>query len=216
MFKTVAVPASAGCGEVTYITPLKDIPDMIERVWKKMSAEPMAEGYSFRKIGLPSPNASSMKKCRELCAQNLCGAYGVTWGCPPGIGSEEECLAEAESFTRAAILIKKIDNVDTKDKELLERLGAEHQEVCRRFGGALRSEGFRAAPLSDGGCRYCAECSYPGGPCRFPDQKVSSISSYGIMMDEYMRDQNIEFGFRDDGVTLYGLILYDEPDQETI
>jgi predicted metal-binding protein len=66
-------------------------------------------------------------------------------------------------------------------------------------------------PLADGGCKYCGECSYPNDPCRFPDQRVSSISCYGILMEEYMKAQNIDFTFEKDSVTLYGLIMYNEP-----
>ncbi|MDR2698967.1 MAG: DUF2284 domain-containing protein [Candidatus Methanoplasma sp.] len=184
---------------------------MIEDVWKDMAADPATVGYSFKRIGLPSPNAGSMSKCRELCAQNLCGAYGVTWGCPPGAGAEAECLELIRSFSRAAILIKEYDGIDLKDRELLKRLGSGHQELCRRFGNALRKEGYQASAFSDGGCGYCGECTYPDDPCRYPDQRVSSIASYGILMDEYMGSQGIDFKFRDDGMTLYGLIMYDEP-----
>jgi len=181
---------------------------MIEDIWKKMSVEPFMEGYSFKKIDPPSPNSASMKKCRELCAQNLCGAYGVTWGCPPGIGTEEECLKNMGGFSDAAVLIKKFDNIDLKDEELLKRLGAEHQDVCRKFANKLRGEGYKTMALTDGGCKYCKKCSCPDEPCRFPDQIVPSIAAYGIMMDEYMKSQNIDFEFKKDAMTLYGLILY--------
>jgi predicted metal-binding protein len=184
---------------------------MIEDIWKKMSADPMAEGYSFKKIGLPSPNKETMSTCRRLCAQNLCGQYGVTWACPPGTGTEEECLGTIKKFSKAAVIIREFDNIDVKDEELVEALAEDHQEVCRRFGNLLREEGYSAVPLSDGGCKYCEECSYPDESCRFPDQMVPSISSFGIIMDEYMKSQNIDFEFRKDGMTLYGLMLYNEP-----
>ena len=181
---------------------------MIEDVWKKMSTDPAMEGYSFKKIGLPSPSVATMKKCRELCAQNLCGAYGKTWGCPPGAGTEEECFRALGDFTNAAILIKEFDKIDMKDHDLLKRLGGAHQDACRKFCNELRKDGCKAIAMTDGGCRYCGVCSYPDDPCRFPDQRVPSIAAYGIMMDEYMSSQNIDFRFRNDGMTLYGLILY--------
>ncbi|MCL2032468.1 MAG: DUF2284 domain-containing protein [Methanomassiliicoccaceae archaeon] len=184
---------------------------MIGKVWETVSKDPAAAGYSFKNIGLPSPDARSMKKCRELCAENTCGAYGVTWGCPPGAGTETDCLDLVKSFSKAAILIKRFDNIDLNDRDLLKKLCLEHQDVCRSFGNALRAEGCRAMPLSDGGCKYCGECSYPDDPCRFPDQRMASIAAYGIMMDEYMKENSIDFEFRKDGMTLYGLILYDEP-----
>jgi len=181
---------------------------MIEDVWKRMSADPVTEGYFFKIIGLPSPNAASMKECRKLCVQNLCGEYGTTWGCPPGAGTEEECLQAVGCFSGAAVLIKEFSKIDLKDNDLIERLGSAHQEVCRRFCNELRREGYRAQALTNGGCRYCGECTYPDDPCRFPDQRVPSMSAYGIMMDKYMGSNNIDFQFRDDGMTLYGLILY--------
>ncbi|MDR3074486.1 MAG: DUF2284 domain-containing protein [Candidatus Methanoplasma sp.] len=184
---------------------------MIEDLWKKMKPDPVAEGYSFIKVGLPEPNTETMSRCRELCAQNLCGAYGLTWGCPPGVGTAEECLAVIAGFSKAALIAKKYDEIDINDRDLLERLGIEHREVCRKFGNALRREGFRVLPMADGGCKYCVKCTYPDSPCRFPDQRVPSISCFGILMDGYLKSQNIEFGFSKDSMTLYGLILYDEP-----
>jgi predicted metal-binding protein len=185
---------------------------MIEDVWKKISADPMTAGYSFKKIDPPSPDAETMSTCRKLCEQNLCGAYGTSWGCPPGVGTGEECLNIIRKFSNAAVITKKFDNIDTSDLKSLDALGKEHQEVCRRFGNALKKEGYEALPLSDGGCKYCKTCSYPDEPCRFPDQCVTSISCYGIMMEGYMKSQNIDFEFRKGSMTLYGLILYNEPD----
>ena len=181
---------------------------MIEDVWKKMSADPIMEGYSFRKIGVPSLEIASIKKCRELCAQNLCGEYGMTWGCPPGVGTEEECLRKAVGFPNAAILIKEFNGIDLKDRGLIGKLSAAHQDACRKFCNELRKRGRKVLVLTDGGCRYCADCSYPDEPCRFPDQMTPSVSAYGIEMDKYLRSQNIDFRFRDDGMTLYGLVLY--------
>ena len=186
--------------------------NMIEDVWKKISADPLTVGYSFKKIDPPSPDRKTMNKCRELCSQNLCGAYGTSWGCPPGVGTEKECLNTVRKFSNAVVLIKKFDNIDISDLKSLETLGSGHQELCRRFWNALRKEGYDALPLSDGGCRYCKKCSYPDEPCRFPDQIVTSISCYGIMMEDYMKSQNIDFKFEKDSMTLYGLILYNEPD----
>jgi len=181
---------------------------MIEDVWKRMSADPSAKGCSLKLIEPPAPNADSMKKCRELCAQNLCGQYGVTWGCPPGIGTGEKCLKAVGKFSHAAVLIKEYNNVNVKDRKLMEKLAADHQDSCRKFKNELVKEGYRVLVLTDGGCKYCGKCSYPDEPCRFPEQMMTSISAYGIMMGEYMKANNIEFEFRDDSMTLYGLVLY--------
>jgi len=182
---------------------------MIEDLWDKISKDPAAEGYVFKKIDPPAPDPESMKKCRELCEQNLCGEYGVTWGCPPGIGTEEECLRKVTGFSDAVVIIKKFENIDLKNNILVKDLAADYQDMCRRFSSLMKKEGYKVLPLSDGGCSYCGECSYPD-PCRFPDQLVPSISAFGIPMEEYMRSQGIEFEFADNEMTLYGIILYNE------
>jgi predicted metal-binding protein len=184
---------------------------MIGDVWKKMGGDPATDDYTFKEVVPPSPDEKTMKKCRELCAQNLCGSYGTTWGCPPGVGTAKECLRAVRSFSKAVILIKKFGNIDMSDGGLLERLCTDHQNVCRKFGHMLKREGYSVLPLSDGGCRYCGKCTYPDAPCRFPEQIMTSLSCYGIMMGDYLKTQNLDFAFEDDSVTLYGLILYNEP-----
>ena len=184
---------------------------MIEDLWKKMSSDPKTMGYSFRMIEPPSPDGKTMRECRKLCEMNLCKEYGATWGCPPGVGTEKECLNVIDKFSKTAILIRKHENVDTKNEALLRGLSACHQDVCREFSEILRKKGYEVLPLGNGGCSYCSDCSYPNDPCRFPDKKVTSMSGYGIMIEEYLKSQNIDFEFRQDSITLYGLILYNEP-----
>lgn len=182
---------------------------MIEDVWKKTSADILSTGYRFQKIGVPSPTDNTISKCRDLCAQNLCGAYGRTWGCPPGVGNEKECLDTVRKYSHAAVITKKYADVDFKDAEHLHELQKEHQDVCRKFSNALRKEGYDAMVLADGSCEYCGVCSYPE-PCKFPDQIIASVSSYGILMDEYMTSEGIEFAFDGKGMTLYGVVLYNQ------
>jgi len=184
---------------------------MIEDLWKRMSTDPLTKGYSFKKIDPPSPNDATMGKCREMCEENVCKAYGTNWGCPPGVGTGKACLKRVRSFSNALVLMKKFEKIDLKDEKLLKNLGVDHQELCRRFSDLLRKEGFKTLPLADGGCTYCKECTYPNEPCRFPDKCVTSISGYGIIMEDYLKSQNIEFKFEKDNMTLYGLILYNEP-----
>ncbi len=184
---------------------------MIEDVWARVAEDLMAKDYTLKRIGTPSPDDGTMAKCRELCEQNLCGEYNVTWGCPPGVGAPSDCLNKVKRYSNAAIIIKEYKNIDLKDRELVGTIANDHQEMCRRFSNALKNDGYDVLALADGGCKYCGDCTYPDDPCRYPDQMVSSISCYGILMEDYMRSQGIDFTFEDNGMTLYGLILYNEP-----
>jgi len=181
---------------------------MMIRLWEKMDGEPLARGYSIVKVEPPAPDVESMSKCRELCGQNLCGSFDNNWGCPPGVGSGEECLGIVSRYSKAVVIMKKYEDLDFDDKPHIDGIAKDHQELCRRFGNLLRREGYDTLPLADGGCCYCAKCSYPDSPCRFPDQRVTSVSCYGILMDKYLPSQGVDFSFEKDCMTLYGIILY--------
>jgi predicted metal-binding protein len=184
---------------------------MITDVWKKIGDGSDAAGYALKEIGIPNPDEGTMSECRRLCEQNLCKEYGTTWGCPPGMGTGAECLSIISRYKNAAVLIVRRENIDVKDIDAMIELGREHQHICRLFGNALRKAGYDALPMADGGCSYCAVCTYPNDPCRFPSQRITSIGGYGIMMDKYMEANGIDFKFEKDAATLYGLILYNEP-----
>jgi predicted metal-binding protein len=185
---------------------------MISDVWKKMSDDPIAAGYILKEIGIPGPDEKSMSECRRLCEENLCKEYGTTWGCPPGIGTEAECLKIVSKYRNAAVIIIRREDLDTKNMDAMIELGREHQQVCRKFGNLLRKAGYDALPMADGGCSYCAICTYPKEPCRFPAQRITSIAAYGIMMDKYMETNGIDFKFEENAATLFGLVLYNAPD----
>ena len=183
---------------------------MIVDAWNDMAGDPLVEGYSIREIGIPSPNEESISKCRELCGQNLCGTFNANWGCPPGVGTERECLGIVGKYSKAILLKKRFENIDFNDRSLIADIANGHQEVCRRFGNILRGKGYDTLPLADGGCTHCKSCSYPDAPCGFPDQRVTSVSCYGILMEDYMRSQGVDFSFEGNAMTMYGIMLYND------
>jgi len=184
---------------------------MIREIWNAISSESGFEEYEFNVIEPPKCDVNYMSKCRKLCFENKCGKFGTNWGCPPGIGDEEECLELIKLYPKAVLLSRKFENVDVNDADKIADMGSGHQEICRRFANAMRHAGYKEVlPLGDGGCNYCGVCSYPKEPCKFPEQMVPSVSGFGICMDEYLNSNGIDFRFEDNVVTLYALILYEE------
>lgn len=183
---------------------------MIDSLWVKMSNDPLSEGYAMKHTSPPAPDRNSLADCRKLCEDNLCGCYDTNWSCPPGAGTECECLEKIGKYSECVVIFKKFENIDLNDKEKVDEIAVYHQDLCRRFGNLLRSNGYSVLALADGKCRFCGICSYPE-PCIFPDQMVPSVSSFGIDMESYMKSQNIDFCFEKDALTLYGLILYNRP-----
>jgi len=183
----------------------------VKELWAdKMSRIAAAEGYEYRDIRPPRPTVADVERCRKLCEENLCGCYDSNWGCPPGSGSMGECRRALSIFGKAAVIYRRYD-VRHDDKPTLKHISNDHQNLLREFNNLLRKEGYLSMVLADGGCNYCLKCTYPNQKCPFPDQKVCSVSGYGIMLMEYLEQFDIPFRFEDGAVTLHGLILYNEP-----
>ncbi|MDR3206410.1 MAG: DUF2284 domain-containing protein [Candidatus Methanoplasma sp.] len=182
---------------------------MILGAWKEFSADSGFEGYDIRETSVPKTDEESVRACRVLCEQNLCGEYGTTWACPPGAGPAAACVREVSRYTKAALITKRYEDIDAGDGALTMRLGKEMQDVCRRFANFLRLRGLGVFPMADVGCGFCGLCAYPDGPCRFPAQRVASMGGYGIMMDKFLKGNGIPFSFEKDAATFYGIILYD-------
>ncbi|AGI48328.1 putative metal-binding protein [Thermoplasmatales archaeon BRNA1] len=166
-------------------------------------------GFSLKDATVPKPTKEDAEYCRKLCEQNACHCYGVTWGCPPGAGTLGECLSALKKFSKAVIVYCKF-KVDHKDRVMIDRLSSDTQTYIRKFNNGLRSEGYKTLALADGGCNNCDHCRYPEA-CDNPDQRVPSISAYGIIMMQYLEDNGLDFKFEDGYVTLYGIVLYNEP-----
>ena len=160
---------------------------------------------------LPAPGATeaSMVRCREMCAENLCGNYGKSCTCPPNSDPIDICLQRLQSFSKAMLVIKRY-TVDLKDKERLESCLTDVQRICRDIHVSLSGSNVRNLPLADGPCRYCANCACDEGKgCRFPQFQVSSVSPYGIMINEYLESVGIPPEPVGESITLYGFVLYD-------
>ena len=182
---------------------------MITELWKEIKNEPVFEGVSFIKAHPPQTNLNTVNVCRKLCRQNKCRSYNTNWGCPSGVGPESDAVDYINHFKHAAIIYRRFSNIDLKDLALIERETAVFQDACRRFANVLRAKkGVQeVVPLCSGACTYCGECSYPE-PCRFPEQMVPSVSGFGIIMEDYIPSQGLQFRFEEDAFTLYGVILY--------
>jgi predicted metal-binding protein len=181
---------------------------MINRIWSKLKDGPGFEDCVMVELVPPKTDINTISTCRRLCKQNLCGEYNNNWGCPPGVGDIQECMDLANQYRHAALVYRRFCNIDMSDRSKIIQCETEHQEVCRRLANALRKEGTDVLPLAASGCRYCDKCTCPSDPCKYPEQMVPSISAYGIVMEEYLGNQNIRFKMEKDAFTLYGLLLY--------
>ncbi len=161
---------------------------------------------------LPAPRADidTITKCRGYCKENLCGHYGKSCTCPPNADPADVCIERLESFDKAILILKRFV-VDYNNRERMEECLTDVQSICRDIHVSLSGSNIRNLPLADGPCRYCANCACnEGAGCRFPEFKVSSVSPYGIMVNDYLKKVGIPAEpVGDSSLTLYGFILYD-------
>ena len=160
---------------------------------------------------LPAPRSTfeSITRCRKLCEENLCGNYDTSCTCPPHSAPIDVCIDRLESFDKAMLIINRF-NVNLKDVDKLKEIGGRMQNICRDIHVSLSGSNIRNLPLADGPCNYCANCACKEGKgCRFPEFQVSSVSPYGILINEYLESVGIPPEPVGDTVTLYGFILYD-------
>ena len=160
-------------------------------------------GFSCDEWSMPKHDIRVLERCRGLCRENKCGHYGTNWGCPPGFDLDLEAFLEKYS---RAFMLKRRFTVDVTDADSVRSIAREVQETIRNVMTEIRSKGVECQGFADGGCTYCGECSYPE-PCRFPSALVPSISSIGLDMEGYAKDNGEEFAFEKDAVTMYGLLL---------
>lgn len=184
----------------------------IDGLWNQVVRARNVSDYTFREIAVPEITLADARKCRKLCEQNVCKCYGTNWGCPPGTGNLGDCIAQVRSYGRAAVVFRRAA-VDMKDQDGLRKMSGELQNLLRDFRELLKESGYSAMCLADGGCNYCGVCTYPK-ECRFPEKRICSVSAYGIMLMEYLENNDIDFRFEDGFATFYGLVFYNGKDGE--
>ena len=163
--------------------------------------------YTFLTAPSPRPDPDNYIKCIRLCEENKCGNYGKSWGCPPGAPGLEEISAILGSYPDTLVMTRRYDVPDMNDKDLMDAISLDFQKALRTVATKAKASGKEVFPLGEGGCRYCARCSYPD-PCSSPDKRIVSVSGTGIDLEGYLKGLGIEFGFEKTAVTFYGLILY--------
>lgn len=162
------------------------------------------EGFTVDAINFPVPSPKA-KEFRIICEKDKCSGYRTNWGCPPGVGTIEETAERLGSYSEA-FLIRKKYVLDSKNLEVVGIAADDIANSSRRAADMIRP----FAPvkvLGCGKCRYCGICTYPDNECRYPLQKIDSVSGYGLDIDNILKQVGSELVFEADAVTLNNIIL---------
>lgn len=144
---------------------------------------------------------------RRMCADNLCRQYNRRWCCPPGCGTLDECRRHVAKYSQG-ILVQTIGEVeDSFDYEAMRETEAIHKANFCRMLTVLRQTCTDLLPLGAGSCTYCADCTYPDAPCRFPDKMTSSMEAYGIMVMDVCKANGMQYYYGSDKISYISCFL---------
>ncbi|KNZ42716.1 metal-binding protein [Acetobacterium bakii] len=146
---------------------------------------------------------------REMCAANKCKIYDTNWACPPGCGTLAECEEKTKKYKRGIIVQTTGKLEDSFDFEGMEDI-KEKQNIClNQFIHKLHDMKINMLPLGDGCCSLCEKCTYPEKECRFPDQAMSSMEAFGILVSDLCKLNNIPYYYGPNTLTYVGCVLFD-------
>ena len=137
-------------------------------------------------------NLRPVESVRDSCAENKCHSYDKNWGCPPGVGTLEECSARMQAYGQAILLQTVGEAEDAFDYEYIMETAERHDGSLRRFANVLRADFPGALCLGAGGCTACPACAYPE-PCRFPDKQMSSMEAYGLFVTGVTKTTDLQY-----------------------
>lgn len=147
---------------------------------------------------------------RSMCEANQCGMFGRCYMCPPDIGPIDALIERISAYEKGLLYQTISFMEDSFDFESM--IAARHAltGVFQRLRNVLLPIiGQETLHLSVGCCGLCLTCAkVTGEPCRFPDQALASLESYGVDVYNTARNTGLKYTNGPNTVTYFGLVLY--------
>ncbi|MDO4323723.1 MAG: DUF2284 domain-containing protein [Lachnospiraceae bacterium] len=155
---------------------------------------------------LPASEIEFSERARYIC-ETECPRYGKSWACPPGVGTVEECREICRGYDEVFVFttIAEVQDIENMEETLATRSG--HEEVTRQIRDIFQEFSFQTLAMSGDSCAICGECAYPDAPCRHPDQMISCIEGYGVLVPLLAEKAGIVFDNGSNIVTWFGSVL---------
>lgn len=145
---------------------------------------------------------------RAICEGNSCRNYAASWACPPAVGTIAECRERVEQYDKMLLFSKKYELEDSFDFEGMTEGLLDFKGTTDLFAQNLNGILQDYLLLSNEGCGRCAECTYPGAPCRFPQSLHHSLEGYGFMVNELAGKAGLRYNNGPNTVTYFGALLF--------
>ena len=165
----------------------------------------LAKEAGFTYAAPLNPQTIELKEeVRQMCES--CGRYGKCWSCPPGCGTLEECRQRVRLHQRG-ILVQTVGELEDEfDGEAMMETQQLHKEHFAELCALLKDAD--ALKLGAGCCTVCKTCAYPDAPCRFPEKMVSSMESYGIVVAEVCKANDLPYYYGKNTIAYTSCVLF--------
>ena len=169
----------------------------------------LAKEIGFEQAGPLDPATIELKEeVREMCASGTCAMYDKRWSCPPGCGTLDEYRELLKGYTQG-ILVQSVGELeDNFDIETMMETEAAHKERFYAMRKALVERGIDALAAGAGCCTICPECTYPDAPCRFPEQKMSSMEALGMLVLEVCKANDMRYFYGENTIAYTSCFLF--------
>ena len=169
----------------------------------------LAKEIGFEQAGPLDPATIELKEeVREMCASGKCTMYDKRWSCPPGCGTLDECRELLKGYTRG-ILVQSVGELeDNFDIETMMETEAAHKERFYAMRKALVEKGIDALAAGAGCCTICPECTYPDAPCRFQEEKMSSMEALGMLVLEVCKANDMRYFYGENTIAYTSCFLF--------
>ena len=169
----------------------------------------LAQKIGFEHCGPLDPATIELKEeVREMCASGKCAMYDKRWSCPPGCGTLDECRELLKGYT-TGILVQSVGELeDNFDIETMMETEAAHKERFYAMRKALLDRGIEALAAGAGCCTVCKECTYTDAPCRFPEQKMSSMEALGMLVLEVCKANDMRYFYGENTIAYTSCFLF--------
>lgn len=168
----------------------------------------LALALGFEHAGGLDPATIELKEeVREMCASGKCAVYNKRWSCPPGCGTLDECRELLRDYTHG-VLVQSVGQLeDSFDIETMIETEAAHKERFYAMRKALNDRGVQSLAAGAGCCTVCRECTYPDAPCRFPEQKMSSMEALGMLVLEVCKANGLPYFYGENTIAYTSCFL---------
>jgi len=168
----------------------------------------LAHGFT-NAVALDATTLISLDAVRDMCAAGKCGKYDGCWTCPPACGSIDENKKALKRYSKGILVQVTMALSDDFDYDTMTLCGQRHKALFASFYRLLRAKGLvDILALGAGGCDLCGECAYPDAPCRQPDNALSSMEAYGLLVSDVCKQNGLPYYYGPRTMTFTGCFLF--------